>query len=279
MAEISAAAVKALREKTQLPMMECKRALSETGGDQDAAIELLRKQGKKTMESRSGRETAFGRLATYADVKAGVGAMIELCCESATVASHEEFIQLAKDLATQLATGPGAATPEELLKQPSPSQPDKTLDVQKEDLFNRMREVFKFTRIARIDAPCGGYAHHTGSPGVLVEVTGDDQQVANEIAMHVAAMRPAVVNREDLDPALVEKEREILMEVSRKEGKPENILEKMVEGRMRNFYAERVLTEQVFVKDEKGKNPVGKIAQAAGMKIVRFIYWELGKEA
>ena len=119
MAGITAAAVKALREKTQLPMMECKRALQETDGDQDAAIDLLRKQGKKTMESRSGRETAFGRLAIYADVSAGVGAMIELCCESATVAGHEEFVQLTKDLATQLATGPGAATPEELLAQPS----------------------------------------------------------------------------------------------------------------------------------------------------------------
>ena len=113
MTEITAAAVKSLRERTSLPVMECKRALQETGGDEDAAVDMLRKAGKKTMEQRAGRATAFGRLGMYASLTEGVGAMVELRCESAPVTANDEFRQLAADLAKQLAHGGGAATPEE----------------------------------------------------------------------------------------------------------------------------------------------------------------------
>lgn len=281
MVEITATAVKALRDKTGLPMMECKRALESSGGDETAAIEMLRKQGKKTMASRAGRETQFGRFGVYADVARGVGALVELRCESAPVVGNSDFVQLAADLARQLATGPGASTGDELLAQPSPGRKGQTLADQKDDLSNRIREVFNIARMVRIDGPCGGYAHHTGTHGALVEVaaTGTrplDQAVANEIAMHVTAMRPKAVAKEDLDPALIEKEREILTEAARKEGKPENIIAKMVEGRLRNFFAETVLNEQPFIKDEK--KTVGKYAAENGMKIVRFVNWELGKE-
>ncbi|MEZ6070342.1 MAG: translation elongation factor Ts [Pirellulales bacterium] len=276
MAEITAAQVKALRDKTQLPMMECKRALQETGGDQDAAFELLRKQGKKTMAARSSRETAFGRMAVHADVEAGVGAMIELQCESASVVGQDAFVQLANDLATQLATGPGAATADELLAQPSPSQPGMTLAEQKDDLSNKIREVFNVSRITRVDKPCGGYAHHTGTLGVLVEVSGGPQALANEIAMHVAAMQPAVVSIEQLPADDVDKERGILRAAALEEGKPENIVDKMVEGRMRTYYEQRVLLEQPFVKEEKKK--VGAIAKEAGMTVEGFESWKLGGE-
>src|SRR6185503_11089198 len=131
MAEISAAAVKSLREKTRLPMMECKKALQETGGNEAAAIEFLRKQGIKTKETRIGRETSAGRIAVYADVAAGVGSMIELKCESAPVAGSAEFRQFAIDLAKQLATGPGATTADELLAQASLAKPGQTLGEQK----------------------------------------------------------------------------------------------------------------------------------------------------
>lgn len=275
MAEITAAAVMALRQRTGLPMMDCKKALQESGGDQEAAVTWLRKQGIKTAESRIGRETTAGRIAVYTDMAKKVGAMIELQCESAPVASSAEFTQFANDLAKQLALGPGAKTPEELLKQPSPSKPGQTLADVKEDMFNRIREVFNLARIVRIDATTGGYAHHTGSPGVLLEVEGGTPEVAKEIAMHVAAQRPAAVVKEDLDPAAVEKEREILTEAARKEGKPENILAKMVEGRMKNYYADKVLAEQPFVKDDK--KTVGKVASEAGMKLKRFVLWELAK--
>ncbi len=280
MAEISASAVMALRQKTGLPMMDCKKALQETGGDQDAAVSWLRKQGIKTAETRVGRETSAGRIAIYTDLgqgsAKGVGAMIELQCESAPVVNNEEFMQLATDLARQLALGPGAATPDELLKQKSPSKPELTLGEQKDDLFNRIREVFNLARIVRIDAPCGGYAHHTGTPGVLLEVSGGTPEAAKEVAMHVAAMRPRVINKEQLEASAIDKERDILTEAARKEGKPESIIAKMVEGRMKNFYAECVLTEQPFVKDDK--KTVGKVAEEAGMKLKRFVLWQLGKE-
>lgn len=276
MAEITAKAVMALRERTGLPMMDCKKALQEVGGNEDAAVEFLRKQGIKTAETRIGRETSAGRIAVYVDMAKGVAAMIELQCESAPVASSPEFVQFANDLARQLATGPGAKTPEELLKQPSPSKPGETLGQVKDDMFNRIREVFNLARIVRIDAPAGGYAHHTGSPGVLVEVEGGTPEVAKDLAMHVAANKVAAVTKEDLDPAAVAKEREILTEAARGEGKPENILAKMIEGRMKNFYAANVLTEQPFIKDDK--KTVGQMAKEAGMKVKKFVRWELGKE-
>ena len=276
MANITAAAVKSLRDRTGLPMMDCKKALQEAGGDEDVAVEQLRKAGKQTMDKRADRETSTGRVAIYTDMDAGVGTMIELLCESAPVASNEEFVALAEDLAKQLATGPGAATPDELLDQPSPSDPSKTLRVVFDDLNNRIREVFRLNRIARIDATCGGYVHHNGGVGVLLEVEGSDATLAKDICMHVAAMRPLVVDVEELDQDLVAKEREILTEAARQEGKPENIIEKMVEGRLRNFYAERCLNEQPFVKDDK--QTVGKAANAGGLKVVRFVHWEVGKE-
>jgi len=276
MADITAATVKALRDRTGLPMMDCKRALQEAGGDQEAAIEFLRKAGKKTMDKRSERETSFGRIAVHADPSANVGAIIELRCESAPVAGNEEFVQLADDLAGQLATGPGAASPEELLAQPSPSQAPATLQEQFDALTNRIREVFRLHRIVRVDGTCGGYVHHDGGTGVLLQIEGGNAELAKDVCMHVAAMRPLVVSKEDLDPKLVVKEREILTEAALKEGKPEKIVPKMVEGRLRNFYAEQCLNEQPFVKDDK--KTVGKVAQAGGMKVIRFIRWEVGKE-
>ena len=275
MAEISAAAVKSLRERTGLPLMECKRALEASGGNEEAAIEAIRKAGRKTMEQRSGRETSSGRIAIYSDLKQGIGAMIELQCESDPVAKNDEFRQLAADMAQQLATGPGAKTPEELLAQPSPSKKGQKLQEQFDDLTNKIREVFRLARIVRINAPCGGYLHHTGTAGVLVEVQGGNDEAAKEVSMHIAAMRPAVVAKEDLDPAAVAKEREILSEAARKEGKPENIIAKMVEGRLKNYYAEQVLLEQPFVKDEK--QTVGQFAKQHGMQVKRFVRWEIGK--
>jgi len=273
MAEITAAAVKELREKTGLPMMECKKALQETKGDQQAAVDWLRKQGIKTKETRIGRETTAGRIAVYADLDRKVGAMIELKCESAPVAGSADVKQYANDLARQLALGPGAKTPEQLLTQPSPSKPGQTLGDVKDDMFNRMREVFNVTRIVRFDAPTGAYAHHDGSAGALVEVSGGTAETAKDVAMHIVALKPQVATKDQLDSAAIDKEREILSEAARKEGKPENIIAKMVEGRLKNFFAERVLAEQPFVKDDS--KTVGKLADEAKMKIVRFVHWEL----
>ena len=276
MADISAAAVKSLRDKTGLPMMKCKEALQASGGDEQAAIEWLRKDNIKVQESRIGRETSFGRMGLYTDWDKGVGALVELLCESAPVAGNAEFVALANDLARQLALGIGAATADELLDQPSPSASGQTLRERMLDLANRIREVFKIGRIARINGKSAGYVHHAGrTVGVLIEVSGGKPETAKDVCMHIAAMRPQVLSKEDLNPAEVDKEREILSEAARKEGKPDNIIGKMVEGRLRNFFAERVLLEQPFVKDDK--KTVGKFAADAGMKIVRYIHWELGR--
>ena len=115
-----------------------------------------------------------------------------------------------------------------------------------------------------------------GKSGVLLEVEGGNDDLAKSVAMHVAAMRPKSTTTAELDPELIKKEREILTEQARKEGKPENIIEKMIEGRMRNFYAEHVLSEQPFVKDDK--QTVGQVAKAAGLQVKRFVRWQLGKE-
>ena len=279
MAEITAAAVMALREKTGLPMMECKKALQECGGDTAAAVDWLRKQGIKTQSLRADRETSCGRLAVYTDTARGVGAIIELRCESPPVAGSQDFRDLAHDIAKTLALGPGAATPEALLAQRSVAHPERTLAELKDDLFNRMREVFDLARIQRIDAPCGGYAHHDGSKASLVQISGDTAgakaaEVAKDVAMHVVALAPQAITKEDLDPAVVAKEREILTEAARKEGKPENIIAKMIEGRLRNFFAQCVLLEQPFVKDDK--QTVGQLVKSAGIGITRVENWKLG---
>ena len=275
MAEISAAAVKALRDETGLPMMECKQALIASNGDKAAAIEELRKKGKKTMDMRSDRETSSGRVVCFVDSVSGVAAMIEVQCESAPVINNDAFIQLVKDLVQQLATGPGASTTEELLAQPAPSNPSTTLQQMWDDLTNRIREVFRLPRMKRIESACGAYAHHNGTFGVLVEVTGGTQQLANEVAMHVGAMAPQVLNIADLPQEEVDKEREILTAAAKAEGKPDNILPKMVEGRLKNFYAARVLTEQPFIKDDK--KTVGQVAKEGKMEIKAFHLWKLGQ--
>jgi elongation factor Ts len=274
MAEITAAMVMKLRDETGLPMMECKKALQESGGDFELAKQRARESGKKIMALRQDRSTDEGRLAAYATIKPPVGAMIELQVESAPVAKHEDVVALANDLAKQLATGPGAKTPEELWKQPAPSRKGITLQQWKDELEGKMREVLRLTRVVRIDAPAGGFVH-LAKIGVLVQVEGGSDELAKEIALHIAAQNPKATNIEDLDKALVEKERAILSEQAKKEGKPENIIGKMIEGRMRNFYAENVLAEQPFVKDDK--QTVGKVAAAGGMKLVKFIRWQLGE--
>jgi elongation factor Ts len=276
MAAITAASVKELREKTGLPMMDCKKALQESEGDVEGAIELLRKAGKKTMEKRAGRSTSSGRIAIYCDPSVPIGTIIELQCESDPVATNDKFVALANNLAKQLAIGPGAATPDELLAQASPDGSGETLKQQFDDLNNQIREVFKLNRIERIEGICGGYAHHNAASAVLLQIEGEVSELVKDISMHAAAMRPEVLHVEELDAEKVAKEREILSEAARQEGKPEKIIEKMVEGRLRNYYSEVCLAEQEFVKDNT--KTVGKVAEEAGMKLVKFIHWELPKE-
>lgn len=282
MATITAAAVKSLRERTGLPMMDCKKALQQCDGNEDTAIEHLRKQGLKTFEKRSDRSTEFGRFGMHPFAAAGEaklaspGAMVELKCESAPVTQNAEFIQLANDLATTLANNPDATTADALLDLPSPTKGSMTLREQKDDLFNRIREIFNVGRMVRVDGTCGSYSHNASTvAGVLVEIEGDDAEVAKDVCQHIAAMSPQALQTDDLSADEVAKERAILTEAARSEGKPEKIIEKMVDGRMRNFYAESVLLEQAFVKDDK--QTVGKFAKAAGVRVKGFTHWVLGE--
>ncbi|MCA9118579.1 MAG: translation elongation factor Ts [Planctomycetaceae bacterium] len=276
MAAITAAAVKALREKTSLPLMDCKKALTECDGNEEAAVQWLRERGLKVMGGRTDRETAFGRFGIYAGTDKAVGAIVELKCESDPVAKNDEFVQLANDLAEQLANGPGATTVEELLAQPSPSKKSQTLGEQRDDLMNKIREVFNVGRLQRLDGATGGYSHNAGTiAGVLTAVKGGNDEAAKDVCMHIAAMRPAALTVQDLDPAEVEKERAILREAALQEGKPENIVDKMVEGRLRSYYAERVLLEQPFVKEPK--QSVGQYAKENSMEVSQFIHWVLGE--
>lgn len=277
MSEITAAAVKAFRDRTGLSLMDCKRALAEANGNEELAIEQLRKRGEKLASLRSGRETAFGRFGLYVGLAKSAGAMVELKCESAPVTRNEEFIELANNLAQQLATGPGATTVEELLAQPSPSKPGMTLAEQKADLFNRIREVFNVGRMVRIDGPCGGYSHNAKTvAGVLLAVEGGTDEAAKDVCMHIAASRPSGLAIEDLDPQLVEKEKEILRAAALKEGKPAEIVDKMVQGRLSSFYAEKVLLEQPFVKDDKVT--VSKYCAKHAMKLLQFVHWEFAQQ-
>ena len=271
---ISAADVRELRSETGLPMMDCKKALSECDGDKEAAKQWLRERGAQVLVKRSDRETAFGRFGIHGKIGADHGAMVELRCESAPVTNNEEFIQLCSDLAEVLAKT-GVETPEDLLAQPSPSQDGMTLGEHKDDMFNRIREVFNIGRMQRYEGSCGGYSHNSGTVhGVLVQVEGGTDELAKDVAMHIAAMRPSALTVEDLDADEVAKERTILREAALKEGKPEQIVDKMVDGRMRNYFAEQVLLEQPFVKDDK--QTVGQFAESNGMKIKAFTHWELG---
>jgi elongation factor Ts len=263
-----------LRDETGLPMMECKKALQESGGDFELAKQKARDSGKKIMAIRSDRSTEEGRIAVYASLQPGVGAMIELQVESAPVAKHEDIISLANDLAKQLATGPGAKTPDELWKQPAPSRKGVTLGQWKDEIEGKMREVIRLARIKRVDAPTGGYVHHDAKSGVLLEVEGGNDDLAKSIAMHVAAMKPKVISKNQLDPASVAAEEKVQRERPQEEGESENP-EKRFERRMTKFYSDVVLEEQPFVKIPK--KTVAGVAKQAGMKINGFTLWKVGE--
>ncbi len=277
MSDISAAKVKAFRERTGLPLMDCKQALTEAGGDEDKAYELLRARGKKLDDKRSDRETAFGRFGIYAGTDKQAGAIVELKCESAPVTQNEEFIKLVNDMAEALAkAGDSVQTADALLALPSPSNAKITLGEQKDELFNRIREKFEVGRMARLAGATGGYSHNSGTvAGVLLQIDGGDDVVAKDVAMHIVAMKPEALRTEELNPESVAKERELLKAAALQEGKPEAIIDKMVDGRLRNFFAERVLLEQPFVKDDK--QTVGQYAKSNNMQIKKFVFFVLGQ--
>ncbi|MEW4527562.1 MAG: translation elongation factor Ts [Maioricimonas sp. JB045] len=277
MAEITAAAVKALRERTGLPMMQCKKALQEAGGDADKAVEVLKSQVGKLLEKRGENATEEGRIFVALKEDGSEGAMVEIQCESAPVAGGEDFKALGEAMVSQLLNGPGATSVEELLSQPAPGG-SGTLQELFEDTINKIREKFVVARVVRMEGPVGSYTHHDGKTAVLFQAEGDagDGEVLRDVAMHIAAMKPVVTNVEDLDPETVKAERERLVEEAKATGKPDNIIEKIVDGRMKVFYRDDagVLVEQPFAKEES--KSVSQILAEKGLKAKGFTLWVLG---
>lgn len=278
MAEITAEAVRALRERTDLPMMECKKALVEANGDQEKAVQILKERVKGLKLKVADRSTSEGRIPTLTAADGSAAVMVEVQCESAPVAKGDDFLFLCDQLTKQLLNGPGATTPEELLAQKCPDKPAMTLHELHEETLNKIRENIVVARIIKVKGPVAGYTHHDGKLGVLLQATGANATapVLRDVAMHIAALNPIVCLPEQLDPALVAAERTKQAEEARKSGKPENIIEKIVDGKMRMFYdGQGVLVAQPFAKDDS--KTVAQALAAAGLTATDFIRWRLGQ--
>lgn len=278
MAEITAEAVRALRERTDLPMMECKKALVEAGGDQEKAEKILKERVKGLILKVADRTASEGRVATLTAPDGKSGVMVEVLCETAPVAKNEDFLFFAEQLAKQLLNGPGAKTADELLAQNAPDRPGVTLRTLHEEILNKIREKIEVGRLLKVAGPVGAYTHHDGTVGVLFQATGDSAtaDVLRDVAMHIAALNPQACLPDQLDPSKVAAERARQVEEAKKSGKPDNIVEKIVDGKMRTFYnSEGVLVAQPFAKDDT--KTVAQALSAVGLTAAGFTRWRLGK--
>jgi elongation factor Ts len=277
---ISATTVKTLRERTNAPMMDCKAALTEAAGDLDKAVEILRKKNAGFQDKRGDRETAAGRIEIYIDPVAKVGAILEMRCESAPVTKTEQFVTLARDVVRQVALK-NPASVEALLAQPFLDTPGKTVNERIGDVAGIIREVMRPTRFIRLNGLLGGYVHHDGSVGVLLQVEGAkaDAQLLRDVCMHITARNPLSATREDIKADRVAKEKEIvaaqMKEDPKNANKPANILEKIAEGKLKTWFADNVLLEQPFVKDDS--KTVGALLESAGLKLVKFVRFQVGQ--
>jgi elongation factor Ts len=276
MAEISAELVKKLRDRTGMPFGKCKEALVKTGGDLEKAVDELRKGHKDAQDKLTSRETAEGRIGVYIDPVKQVGALVEVRCESAPVVKSDLFVQLANDLAKQVALKE-ATTPEALLAQPFVDDPKKTVNDRVGEVVGKIRENMRPARMVRMTGLLGSYVHHDGSVGVMVQVEGakGDAQLLRDVSMHITAKNPVAALRDHVSKDKIDKEMEIARAQAAATGKPANIVEKIAEGKMKTWFAENVLHEQPFVKDET--KTIGELLKAAGLKLVKFARLRVGE--
>jgi elongation factor Ts len=269
---ISAALVKELRERSGAAMMDCKRALQATEGDVDAAWDKMRKDGQAKADKKSGRIAAEGILtiATSADKKNAV--LLEYNSETDFVSNGDAFRELAQ-AAADVALATGLSDPEELLKQQSNGE---SLDETRRNLIVKLGENMSLRRVLPVES-AGAVHHylHGTRIGVLVALEGGDESLGRDIAMHIAASSPQYVSAEDVPLEQREKEREILIAQAEGSGKPLEIIEKMVEGRLRKFLEEITLYGQPFVKDPD--STVENLLKAAGAKVTSFVRIEVGE--
>ncbi len=277
---ITAAAVDQLRKRTGMQMMKCKAALVEADGDMDKAVEILRKSNKESQDKFVSRETAEGRIGVFIDPAAQIGAIIEVRCETAPVVKSDLFIQLVNDLAKQVALKDPPSV-ETLLTQPFVDKPAQTVNERIGETVGLIRENMRVARFSRLAGVLGSYVHHDGTVGVMVQVEGakGDEQMLRDVSMHVTARNPMAALREHLAADRIAKEMEIAKTQATEQGKgkPANIVEKIAEGKMRTWFAENVLVEQPFVRDET--KTIGQLLGSAGLKMVKFVRYKVGEAA
>jgi elongation factor Ts len=279
---ISAADVKALRDSTGAGMMDCKRSLVDAEGDIERATELLRERGLSKAGKRAGRDTTEGAIAF--SVEGGRGALIELGCETDFVAKTPDFQGLAKRVADAVSAVGGITDLDTAL---AASMGDATVDDAIKAAVAKVGENIQLKRVASVDVSgvAGGYIHGTGGLGVLVALETDKageavETVVRDVAMHVAAHDPTpiAIDRDDMPAEAVEKERSFLTNQALESGKPENVVEKMVDGRINKFFADNCLVEQKFVKDPD-KSVRDLLAAAEAGRVARFVRFKLGEAA
>jgi len=267
--------VKELRERTGLGMMECKAALTETSGDMEAAADLLRKKAGAKLEKKAGRTAADGAIAIHVNADSTLAAMVEVNSETDFVAKGEDFLAFAADVASRVADS-NPADVDALLKLPLRDGASATVAQGLEALVAKLGEKMGIRRFDRIASK-----HHLGSYvhgrkiGVLVEVHGGDAELARDLAMHIAASRPEYVSRDQVPVERVAKEKEIFTEQAQQSGKPANIIEKMVEGRVGKFLADITLLGQPFVKDPD--TSIERLLKSKNAHVQRFLRYEVGE--
>jgi len=281
MPEITAQMVSQLREQTGAGMMECKKALVEADGDMDRARDILRSTGKAGAEKRAGRAAAEGVVAATTTGQAA--ALVELNSETDFVARNEEFKALARDLA-ELVTKVKADSVDDVLAQNLNGS--ETAGQRLDDARAKLRENVLFRRFARYEArPDSVFATYihtvTNKIGVLVELEGDpsnasQQELARNIAMHIAANKPEFLSRDAVPAEAVEREKQVLAELTRNEGKPDAAIPKIVEGRIGKYFERVVLVDQPYVRDQSKK--IAQLAEEAGAKVRRFTLFVVGQE-
>ncbi len=268
---ISASTVKELRERTGAGMMDCKKALTATGGDMQKAIDWLREKGIAKAAKKSGRVAAEGAVAAYVSADRKIGVVLEVNCETDFTANNENFRALEKKILEQIA----ATAPADL-----DALNDSVIDGKKvSDLVTEatatIGEKISVRRFVRYqtEGKLTSYIHMGGKIGVLVDMTGGSDELGKDVAMQIAAANPSAVDRAGVDASELEHEKEVLRKQALEEGKPEKIVEKMVMGRINKFYKEVCLVEQIFVKDNEKtvKDILG------GEKVLRFVRYQLGE--
>ncbi|HEX8987810.1 MAG TPA: translation elongation factor Ts [Rhodocyclaceae bacterium] len=275
MAEITASMVKELREKTDAPMMECKKALTEADGDMAKAEEILRvKLGNKATKAAA-RVAAEGVVGLYLAADGKLGAMVEVNSETDFVAKNDEFIALAKGCADLVAT----KQPADVAALSALPMGAGTVETTRAALVGKIGENMSIRRFVRMEAQgkLTSYVHGGSKIAVLVDVTGGDDQLAKDLAMHIAASKPKALDASGVSADLLDTERRIAIEKAREAGKPEAMLEKIAEGTVQKYLKDVTLLGQVFVKAEDGKQTIEQLLKAKGAKVNAFTLYVVGE--